>query len=976
MRLHAALLVAACVSPASAIYRDEVNHVDFHHALLGSPSPDSTFFLKPSSASNASLLYTLSEKSILGAVNPRDGTLVWRQNLTRSSTPTGAGILRGSDGNNAVVGATGDSISSWGAQDGKLVWESRYPDGVVADLELLDLADASATPDSRDTLALVNGQGVGVVRRLDGESGEVKWEHKDTSGDVPFQVSSSSTGVFLISLQSALLKGSKIKVTSLDSVTGRQTAQHVLSTENEVSSPEAVLFVGANAAAPLIVWTDKTHKTLKVNVIGTKQISSLAIDNASGEEIQQITVHAPHKLNSLSHFLVHYKTTAASWAEVYHVDLKSSAVSKAYQLPFIQGPSAIATSNVDANVYFTRIAGSEVVVVSSASHGILGRWDVKETPDHAVHAVADIVTKGKSVAVRLAVLRASGDWQLIRNGETEWTRHEALIDTVAAAWADFEDQEGLAHELEVEGHESLIGAYIHRVKRHLRDLEHLPDWLKELPQRILSSVLADEVTNLDSFGVAKPVIVATKQGRVYALDTGKQGAVIWSVQAAVTSDWDVKAIITRPGVATVYPSDGSSVTVNVTTGAITSSSPAKDIKIQSVTTLDGQQVLGIQENGYPADSFADITGSLVTLSNDGRVLGWSSQDNKTPVWEFVPPSGQKVVHATARPAHDSVASIGKVLGNRSVLYKYLNPNLALVTTVNEAEHTANFYLIDGVSGKVLHSASQAGVDTTQPIVSAIAENWFTYSFFGDVVDESSAKGYQLVVSELYESSIPNDRGGLGDAGNYSSVDSIPVPHVISQAFMIDQPISHMAVTETRQGITTRQLLCTLLSTNSIIGIPRAVLDPRRPVDRDPTAAEIEEGLFRYTPFLVFDGQWYLTHSRDVAGIQTVISRPTLLESTSLVFAFGSDIFGTRATPSQAFDVLGKNFSKLQLLLTVVALAIGVSLLAPMVSCPPYTRYTLCVLTDFRCAKSRSICCGRLLSRLRSSTVIISSKICI
>lgn len=971
MRLHAALLVAACVSPATAIYRDEVNHVDFHHALLGAPSPDSTFFLKPSSASNASLLYTLSEKSVLGAVNPRDGTLVWRQNLTRSSTPTGAGILRGSDGNNVVVGATGDSISSWGAQDGKLVWESQFPDGIVADLELLELADASATSINRDTLALVNSQGVGIVRRIDGESGEFKWEHKDTSGDIPFQVSSSPTEVFLISLQSALLKGSKIKVTSLDSVTGRQTAQTVLSTENDVSSPEAVLFVGANAAAPLIVWTDKTQKTLKVNVIGTKQISSLAIDNASGEDITQITVHAPRKLNSLSHFLVHYKTTAGSWAEVYHVDVKSSAISKAYQLPFLRGSSAVAISNVDANVYFTRIADSEAVVVSSASHGILGRWNVKETPDHAVHTVAEVVTKGSSVAVRLAVLRASGDWQLIRNGETEWTRHEALIDTVAAAWADFEDQEGLAHELEVEGHESLIGAYIHRVKRHLRDLEHLPDWLKELPQRVLSSVLADEVSNLDSFGVAKPIIVATKQGRIYALDTGKQGAVMWSVRAQVTSEWDVKAIITRPGVATIYASDGSSVTVNITTGEITSSSTAKDTKIQSVATLDEQSVLGIQVNGYPASSFADIIGPLVTTSDDGRVLGWGSQDSKTPVWEFVPPSGQKVVHATARPAHDPVASIGKVLGDRSVLYKYLNPNLALVTAVNEVDRTASFYLIDGVSGKVLHAASQSGVDTTQPITSAIAENWFTYSFFGDVVDETSAKGYQLVVSELYESSIPNDRGGLGDAGNYSSVDSIPVPHVISQAFMIDQPISHMAVTQTRQGITTRQLLCTLPSTNAIIGIPRSVLDPRRPVDRDPTTAEVEEGLFRYTPFLAFDGKWYLTHSRDVAGIETVISRPTLLESTSVVFAFGSDIFGTRATPSQAFDVLGKSFSKLQLLLTVVALAIGVSLLAPMVSFPAYPRSILPVLTHCRCAKSRSTCCGRLPSHSPLSAVINS-----
>lgn len=792
------------------------------------------------------------------------------------------------------------------------------------------------------------------------------------SGDVPFQVSSSQTEVFYISLQSAMLKGYKIKVTSLDSLTGKQTRQQVLSSEGDVTSPESVLFVGANTASPLIVWADKSLKSLKVNVIGTKQVNTVAIDNTSGQEIQQITVHAPHKLNSLPHFLVHYRTTSGAWAEVYHVDLKSSAVAKAYQLPYLPGQSVVATNNIDANVYFARITDSEAVVVSSASHGILGRWNLdSSSPDRALHAVAEFVAKGTSVAVRSAILRESGDWELIRNGQTEWTRHESLIGAVTATWVDTEAQEDLAHELEVEGHESLYGAYIHRVKRHMRDLQHLPDWLKELPKRIISSILGDEVSNLDSFGVAKPVIVATANGRVYALDTGKHGAVMWATRVVETSQWDVKAILTGPGEATLYPSDGSSVTMNVSTGEIISRSAPNGIKIQSVATLENQ-VLGIQEDGTPATSFADITGFLVTTSADGRVLGWAQQDNNAPVWQFVPPAGQKVIRATARPAHDPVASIGKVLGDRSVLYKYLNPNLVLVTAVNEKDHTAGIYLLDGVSGKVLHATTQAGVDPTQPIASVMSENWFAYSFYGDVVDDSSAKGYSLVVSELYESNIPNDRGPLDSAGNYSSihsgsVDSLPLPHVVSQAFVISEPISHMTVTQTRQGITTRQLLCTLPSSHAIVGIPRPVLNPRRPVDRDPTSAEAEEGLFRYAPFLDFDGKWYLSHSRDVAGIKTVLSRPTLLESTSLVFAFGGDIYGTRATPSQAFDILDKSFSKLQLVLTVVALAIGVAFLAPMVSCRPNLFVVACPSFDasanaVRCrsGRSKSTCCGRQL----------------
>lgn len=176
-----ALIFAACFWHASAIYSDEINHVDFHHALLGTPSPESTFFLKPSLASNASLLYTISDKLIVGAVNPRDGALVWRQNLPRSanSATRVAGLLRGLDGNDALVSAAGNYISSWGAQDGKLGWEKRFTEGEIVDIELLELGDASATSGTRDTLAVVSGKATGTVSRLEANTGKTIWEYND-----------------------------------------------------------------------------------------------------------------------------------------------------------------------------------------------------------------------------------------------------------------------------------------------------------------------------------------------------------------------------------------------------------------------------------------------------------------------------------------------------------------------------------------------------------------------------------------------------------------------------------------------------------------------------------------------------------------------------------------------------------------------------------------------------------------------------
>jgi len=141
----------------------------------------------------------------------------------------------------------------------------------------------------------------------------------------------------------------------------------------------------------------------------------------------------------------------------------------------------------------------------------------------------------------------------------------------------------------------------------------------------------------------------------------------------------------------------------------------------------------------------------------------------------------------------------------------------------------------------------------------------------------------------------------------------------------------MAVSQTRQGITTRLLIAVLPEDNSIIGIPRTSLDPRRTVDRDPTSSEQMEGLTRYLPVLDFDPKWYLNHKRELHGIKFILSRPSVLESTSVVFAYGFDVFGTRISPSSSFDILGKEFNKVQMLITVAALAVGVLFVAPLVS---------------------------------------------
>lgn len=113
-----------------------------------------------------------------------------------------------------------------------------------------------------------------------------------------------------------------------------------------------------------------------------------------------------------------------------------------------------------------------------------------------------------------------------------------------------------------------------------------------------------------------------------------------------------------------------------------------------------------------------------------------------------------------------------------------------------------------------------------------------------------------------------------------------------------------------------------------MGVNKRLFDPRRPREK-ATKEDQEEMLFPYGP-IPDDKRIFLTYGLDVAGVKKIITSPSLLESTTLVFAYGIDTFFTRSSPSRQFDVLSEDFSKVQLLLTIVGLVVAIWVSGPMV----------------------------------------------
>lgn len=95
-----------------------------------------------------------------------------------------------------------------------------------------------------------------------------------------------------------------------------------------------------------------------------------------------------------------------------------------------------------------------------------------------------------------------------------------------------------------------------------------------------------------------------------------------------------------------------------------------------------------------------------------------------------------------------------MLGNRTTLYKYLNPNLMAVVTGSSTAVApkCSLYLVDGAKGTILCHVTLPAAQGCDVKVS-LTENWLVYQYYDvDASGVQSTKGHRIVSVELYEGS--------------------------------------------------------------------------------------------------------------------------------------------------------------------------------------------------------------------------------
>ena len=151
---------------------------------------------------------------------------------------------------------------------------------------------------------------------------------------------------------------------------------------------------------------------------------------------------------------------------------------------------------------------------------------------------------------------------------------------------------------------------------------------------------------------------------------------------------------------------------------------------------------------------------------------------------------------------------------------------------------------------------------------------FQYSYFNEKMRRN-----EISSIELYEGFEQVNATAFSSIGR----DLLALPIVVQASFIFPTGIGLMTDTETQKGITNKHILISL-PTGGLLELPRAFLDPRRPIK--PTQEHAEEGLIPYVPELPIPSEALINYNKTIFGVRGIQTGPTSLESTSLVFAYG------------------------------------------------------------------------------------------
>ncbi|XP_068622538.1 ER membrane protein complex subunit 1 [Battus philenor] len=548
----------------------------------------------------------------------------------------------------------------------------------------------------------------------------------------------------------------------------------------------------------------------------------------------------------------------------------------------------------------------------------------------------------KEHACRIVVLGADDALHLMQQGgRVLWSREEALANVVAVEFVDLPVSEtDAAIESEFDQKEgSIWAAFTRRLQSQFQQLQTLLHSIQQT-ERAVESSKKDNLVR-DYFNLHKVMVLVTDVGKIIGMDN-LSGEILWQ-RYEPTLDTESVVVFTRrtarhppyDAYLTVVgkheeTGNGLIISLNPITGELVGERVLQlDARILQCTVLhqaDPEKLHGlvvlyedesIQVFPTSSEPLVEDMYMYVADSQTARVQGYALKYNGKSAWAQKiwsmnlggsDAAGHRIVRTAARARLERTHSPGRVLPDRSVLYKYNNPNLVLFITEGPDplhKDVVRAVAVDVASGTVAAAAMHRRARALPLAVHA--DHFIAYLYRSD-----KHRRVEIATMELYEG---KERWTAPGAA-FSSFASERAPAVERQAYIVPATTTAAAVTLTERSLTDRHVLLAL-STGAVVEVPWAHLEPRR-----SGVGVAEEGQLPYAPELPLPADAVLNYNRTLHRVRALHTHPAGIESTSLVLATGLDLFYTRVAPSKTFDLLKDDFDYHLISIVLVALVVA------------------------------------------------------
>ncbi|KAK9816030.1 hypothetical protein WJX74_010737, partial [Apatococcus lobatus] len=838
-----------------AIFEDQAGQNDWYQQHIGGVSFAEFAFR------SRERVFLATEANVVSSLDLRDGSIAWRQVLVESDTVKALALLPKPPAV-ATLSASGPSeeyLRLWQAHDGGLLWE-RLVEGLHSEQTSATAAAAAAVTAKPALLVLPDVTGDGAselavfaqrqLQVLSGSSGEVLWKTSALQHWPDVQLAHEGP-----------------------SADGSHTLKAWALTNGGRSVLEATF--AAKDGEPV----QEVHETrLAAPRTNLRRLADGSLSQLSSEDVAPgawaVSPTVQHEGKEILAYVAPSSTAAAHALVV--ADARSGAV----------------VNRVDMDLPTSKDVSGNLIAAS-------GIWMA-------------VRVKGQATQYRILVALEDKRFILIEDGKIIWTRQESLATLTSSIFLELPAKRSLATSLA----QSVPLTLRERLEAEFLGIKGQLGFATAAEKARLGSLKAIKSQrgrpDRDPTGFRKLMVAISEAGALHGIHTG-DGRLLWTLPVALGQQALQPSVALLPWQSSHDPSRAPTVAllvagrpselgarlliVNGHSGVI-QDSLTLSVQPQQIVAIPGlvreglgEQSLHLLVDGVgstprlhllpdtPAarSHLARLTTDLHFWSLDpqtGALSGYAV-DKKTlaalQIWSIqAAQAGQAALTVASQDPRDKIYSPVKVLGDKSLKVKYLNPNLLLVASgtpagvssdaLGQEVQALHILLLDTVTGRPVFRQSHKGA--RGPVKAVLCENWAIYQYWS-----ITNHRFEMAVVELYDQAhmgitIPDLLLHTSNATR-SAFDPIAI-EASRQSFYLPSALKAFAVTRSARGATAKFLLFGTTS-DQVYMMDKRQADPRRPMGK-PTAQDMEERLAPYQELLPLIPQAAITMDKQVARL--------------------------------------------------------------------------------------------------------------